>query len=328
MRKLSLWMAVALAAACIGTDVQAHSPIGKDQGNDLGQLVERSNLVFIGTAARVEYRALPSENKEEGPIPHTFVTYRIEKVVRGEAPGEEITLRLVGGPDGRGRFLTVNGVPLIQQGDRDLLFVADPADPSCPLVHCENGRFRILGDLVYDTHGAPVRAVDKTKIVSRGPAPEEFRRVVFPAPSFDDLLQNPEVAERLKAQQLSTDEARRRYETEAPKEIVLTTPVVAATAEGDLGEKTIPSPLVQETAPLALEQFVGATETLARSAQRAPVAVKSANVDSPAPAARLSVLPAPDPPAATTIRQSSSADQEEFNALKANNFDPVIRKNQ
>src|SRR6266508_956888 len=152
MRNVSLWVAAASAAVCIGVDAQAH-----DRGKDLKELVEQSNLVFVGRATRVEYRALPSEDNEEGLIPHTFVTYRVEEVLRGVAPGREITLRLIGGPDGRGRFLTVSKVPIIQQGDQDLLFVDDPGNPSCPLVQCENGRFRILGERIYDSGGAPDR---------------------------------------------------------------------------------------------------------------------------------------------------------------------------
>src|SRR6266508_2159476 len=149
MRKRSL-IFVALAAVLAPLAVHAHSPMDRGAGADLTQLADQSNLVFIGDAEKVTYRNARRANEGEGPIPYTIVTYRISRVLRGKAPGDRITMRFVGGPDERGRFLTVSGVPIVQKGDQDLLFVNDTRDPSCPLVFCELGRYRILNDAVFD----------------------------------------------------------------------------------------------------------------------------------------------------------------------------------
>src|SRR5215212_1607975 len=114
---------VAIITAGVASDVSAHSPQEKTQGGDLMELVERANLVFVGHVVKVSYRnAEPADEKSEGAIPYTIVTYEVEQVLRGEAPAREISFRLVGGPDGTGRFLTVSGVPTIQEGDQDILF--------------------------------------------------------------------------------------------------------------------------------------------------------------------------------------------------------------
>lgn len=128
-------------------------------------------------------------------------------------------MRFQGGSDGQGGFVEVSGVPLLQPGEQDLLFVRNNGEKGCPLVDCERGRFRILKDAVYNTHGAPVRSVSEARIVARGAPPEEFRRFRYPAPQFDELIKNPEVKRKLKEQNISPDDARKRYESEAPKEI-------------------------------------------------------------------------------------------------------------
>lgn len=279
--------AVALVVGCLAVQAWAHGP-----GNDLGKLVERANLVVVGQVTRIEYRALPSADNGEGLVPHTFVTYAIEKVVRGSAPGPEITLRIIGGPDGRGRFLAVSRVPVVQQGDRDLLFIENTADPSCPFVECEKGRFRILRDRVHDSQGAPVQSIAQGKIVSRGRPPQELLTYRFPAPTFDDLLQNPEFAERIRAMQMTVEEARRRYAAEAPKEIVITDHVVEdARPDGDRGTNMRPSPqTARELPPLPLAQVLRETESLARAATRKPAPVQSADTRLPGAARRLGAL--------------------------------------
>ena len=50
--------------------------------------MNQSNLIFIGTAEKVAYRNARGD-KGEGVIPYTIVTYRIDQVLRGKAPGKE-----------------------------------------------------------------------------------------------------------------------------------------------------------------------------------------------------------------------------------------------
>jgi hypothetical protein len=319
------WLVIlsALAAACAGPLASAHSPMDNKQAHDLAQLVDRSNLVFVGQARKVVYRNARGE-KGEGPIPYTIVTYGIERVLRGKAPGGEITMRFVGGPDGRGRFLTVSGVPVVQEGDRDLLFVASTEDASCPLVFCEYGRYRILNEDVFDTHGSPVLAIDKAVVISRGAPPRELQRLRFPAPQFNELLQNPEVAAQLKAQNMSEDDARRRYEAEAPKvievEILQDVPVAALAAQVD--SRTTP-----DARSLPLSQLTSELQVVLRRSKRKPVDVRSIDPNAEIVPARLTVAEPQRPESRSpTRRPASEAEAAESRAFEQNDYNPVLRK--
>lgn len=331
MRSKSFLAVAAIAATCLSSNATAHSPMDNVQGGDLAQLSNLSNLVFIGQAEQVTYRnARKSEG--EGDIPYTLVTYRVDKVLRGKAPGEKITMRLVGGPDGRGRFLSVEGVPAIQQGDQDLLFVSNTGDASCPLVFCEHGRYRILKEQVYDTYGSPVRAILKSNVVSRGAAPKEFQTVRYPSPKFDDLIKNPEVARQLKAQQLSTEEARRRYEEGAPKfmELMIAAPEPeklgdAGKGDGSTQIETLEAKAEIAAGPMPLAQFVEVTQRLIAQSTRQPTAVRSIDPDAAIIAAKVTRT-TPKKSASPRQIRPTATDAEEYKAYEKNEFNPVIRK--
>lgn len=336
MRHKLLLTAAAMALAWVAAGASAHNAVEKTQAADLARLVDESNLVFIGKVEKVIYRNAVSD-KDEGLIPYTIVTYRIDKVLRGKAPGEQITLRLVGGPDGRGRFLSVTGVPVIQEGDEDLLFVENTQDASCPLVFCEHGRYRILNDRVFDTYGSPVHAIVKSKVISRGVPPKAFKTIRFPAPKFDELIQNPEVIERLRAQKITVEEARRRYEAEAPRGVEVSdifsraqkTPdvsngesAITFDIRSDLTEAELNSAI---TKALPLSKFVEATKHRAKRSKRAPSEVRSI-----APAAEI-VVPGARPTAPPEPRSlnaqgapAEEKDMDEYEAFEQNGFNPVL----
>src|SRR5512147_3187982 len=72
------------------------------------QLAEKATLIFEGTAIRVEYRNSDIESREDVALPHTFVTFRIDRLLKGASQdGGEITLRFQGGPDGEGNTLMI-----------------------------------------------------------------------------------------------------------------------------------------------------------------------------------------------------------------------------
>ncbi len=66
----------------------------------------------------------------------------------GGVAGEEVTLRFLGGVSEDGATtLQASGIPEFAVGDQDLLFVADGnGRERCPLVDCESGRLRVVGD--------------------------------------------------------------------------------------------------------------------------------------------------------------------------------------
>lgn len=325
MRRKSVLTLAAIVAACVNFEAYAHSPMDKGHGGDLSLLVDQSNLVFIGKVERVEYRNARSEDQKGGPIPYTIVTYRIGQVLRGKAPGEQITMRLLGGPDGRGGFLSVTGVPVIQEGDQDLLFVGNTNDPSCPLVFCEMGRYRILNEAVFDTYGSPVRDVVKTKVVSRGIPPKEFQSVRFPVPKFDDLIRNPEVAAAMKAQNMSVDDARRRYQEAAPKYLEFAEAYPTPEKVDDAAEGAPPPAKTEEAAPMALSKFLAITRELIARSTRKPAEVRSVDPRAEIVVAKLQ-LAVPRKLAGPTTTTPKPGDADEYRALAQNGFNPVIRK--
>ncbi|MFK7886079.1 MAG: hypothetical protein AB8G16_04365 [Gammaproteobacteria bacterium] len=111
--------------------------------------VAKADLVFLGTVKRVDYA--PSEGRTA--IPHTFVTYEVERVLHGEAKEKFVTLRFLGGWDGKEDFLHYDGAPLFDVGERDILMVANNNSAACPLVNCGDGRIRIVDDKAFSNTG-------------------------------------------------------------------------------------------------------------------------------------------------------------------------------
>jgi hypothetical protein len=333
-RKLYLGMVAALAAAFVGVDASAQAPMENKQARDLAQLVDRSNLIFIGQAEKVVYRNAQGD-QGEAVIPYTFVTYSIDRVLRGKPPGKQITMRFVGGPDGRGRFVNVSNVPVVQEGDRDLLFVASTDEASCPLAFCAYGRYRILNERVFDNAGSPVRAVNPLSAsstliaISSGLPPKEFQTVRYPTPPFDELIQNPEVSEQLKSQNISEDAARHRYETEAPKFIELKqSPVTEQPTDiGPSGSGPNPGAsdaVAAEALPLA--EFIDATQLVVKRSNRKLVDQRNVNPAAKIVAARPTIAtPQPVAPPLPPSDPLTQRDAAESKAFEQNGDNPVIQ---
>lgn len=216
-------LVAALAAALMVTapqiTVQAHSVADPSAIGDVGKLVAASNLVFHGKVKAIVYRSGKAGN---GTIPYTFVTYAVDETLMGN-PRPEVTMRFVGGSDGQGGFVAAEGVPSFSLGDEDILFVANNGSAGCPLVLCEFGRYRVYGGNVYEAHGSPVLSVVKGRIQSGGAGPAALQTISYPAPSFDDMIKNPAAMARIKSLGMTLDQARARYEREAPKTITIAT---------------------------------------------------------------------------------------------------------
>jgi hypothetical protein len=319
----------------------AHRSDAKEQAARLDSMAEEANLVFIGSVVEVTYRQARIEGGD-GELPYTIVTYRVRDVLRGKSPGDTFTMRFPGGADGRGSFIEVSGVPVFQVGDQDLLFVRGNGEQGCPLVQCEQGRFRILGGAVYNTHGFPVRGYKESQIIARGLPPVEFRKFSYPAPSFDNLMQNPEAQERLRTQNLSLEEARKRYESQAPKQIEVRTVFPATTTQPrsdqlvavESPSRDLPSRVTTPAPPAeikpdasGLDEFVSTVKDATGKASRAPVELKSVD-----PNAEIVLkLTGPQAASAPAVPQATSApataeEEAEIRALEAQDFNPVIRK--
>jgi hypothetical protein len=341
MKNLRLFGAsIALTIAGIGFQPAAHGhgSMGSNEAGKLASLMETANLVITGEVARVEYRNSKPSQKGEPSLPHAFVTYRIEDVFRGKTREENLTMRFVGGPDGRGGFMDVSGVPLFQEGERDLLFVTGNGEKGCPLVACEWGRYRVYEHGVYNTKGSPVRAVVDGMAIARGVAPEKLRTFSFQAPTFDGLLQNREVRELLKKREESMDELREIYETSAPKRIEVYTEVTdlnswgdahrkqskkrSTTMNQDVGAASMEEPEIPE-GPMAEEEFLGIVKELSKQTRRKPEPVRSIDPDAPIYVEMARQMKPHEPP---RRKQDISASKQELEVLRESNFNPVLGK--
>jgi hypothetical protein len=152
--------------------LMAHAEFGGEQNFSLSNFGKEADFIFHGVVTKVEYRL--SDGTPQ--LPHTFVTFQVENLLKGQVNQQFITLRFIGGPDNEGNFLMVPGVPLFDVGDRDMLFVKGNGQSGCPLVKCEQGRFRIINNQVFTDQGRQLLQNNQGKLVAGSPVQlEEVR---------------------------------------------------------------------------------------------------------------------------------------------------------
>lgn len=143
------------AAAAQQAPALGHAAI--PQQPTLAQMTAEADLVFRGVAEQVQYVLSAPGGPEATRVPYTFVTYRINETLRGQAPGETITLRFIGGLDTRDdTFMAPTITPTIEAGDEDIMFVTGNTELLVPLVGDLAGRFRIVDNQVYSEMGYAV----------------------------------------------------------------------------------------------------------------------------------------------------------------------------
>lgn len=169
------------------------------------QLSKDAELVFEGEVISVDYRM--SEPGNGAPsLPHTFVTYRIDRLLKGASQdGNIIVLRMQGGPMQGGHMaMMVAGMPTFDVGDRDLLFVRGNGQAIAPLVGWDQGRFRVVNGLVYSDDGHEIFLDPQNRFI-RGqarPLPEVLTHrmgkveIGFAAPSSAAPFSPPSGARR------------------------------------------------------------------------------------------------------------------------------------
>ncbi len=332
--------AIALAFLLAAMSVAAQEP-DKPDGTPptLAESIADAEAVVHGTVSSVQYRQSTGDER----VPYTFVTYKIGDALRGRVDGDSLTLRFVGGSDGQGRFLTVSGVPQFSVGDEDLLLVRDNGGSDCPLVGCEDGRLRIYRGHVYGAHGQAVVGIDKGRLLYGTEVQTELLKVTVPAPSFDELIKNPDVARQVRvlSRESSMDDLRRRYEQEAPKTIEYAVHAGqdqrrrdALVGEGDV-EVHVDEPERQRRPAVAFDQV---RQWLVDEIRRLPepretAAVASVDPDTPFKAPTLTASRPPrlrsDPLQTSPTRAEETAEERrEREALQQQEFNPVIRDRQ
>ena len=163
-------LTVGLAGAITAFSVAAHDV----KPFNLEESVEKAGLIFEGAVLNVEHRSSDVTSPEHVALPHTFITYSADKVLKGDFDKSTITLRFIGGQDEvTGDFLSVEGVPFFNIDEEDVLFVSNNGESMCPLQGCEKGRFRVVGENVYSQHGSKVFLDEKGTVKFGGMAPAE-----------------------------------------------------------------------------------------------------------------------------------------------------------
>lgn len=123
----------------------------------LETMVEDSDLVFRGVVQEIEYVHSEPAGPDGVRLPHTFVTYSVSDVFRGQTDGATVTLRFIGGvTSGGAHMMSSSIVPLFDVGDEDLLLVRGNGHRLSPLVRSDEGRIRIINGRCYTELGQSI----------------------------------------------------------------------------------------------------------------------------------------------------------------------------
>jgi hypothetical protein len=158
-----------IISAVASADMEAKTGKSSSDQGSIKEMINQSELVFSGQVEKIEYALSQPVGSNGVPLPHTFVTYRVDEVFTGEAPGGVITLRFFGGLDPENMdYITTSLAPQFDIGDQDILFVKGNTKKMCPLVENQKGRFRAINKQVYSDTGRSV-LLKKNGSLKHGP---------------------------------------------------------------------------------------------------------------------------------------------------------------
>jgi len=113
---------------------------------------DRADAVFLGTVERVQNR-MSDPDADGDSLPFTYVTWRVERGIKGVADGETFTTPFLGGRFPDGRLLVGSDQPNFRVGERDVMFVMENGHYGCPLVRGADSRIRLVDGRAYDEDG-------------------------------------------------------------------------------------------------------------------------------------------------------------------------------
>lgn len=146
--KEALYLFVVVAAVLAFTSKIASGATARSSSPPYADQVKSADFIFEGKVTRIEYRLDEANN-----LPYTYVTYNINKILKGKSTGPTLTLRFLGGRGKKSDFLMVEGVPLFDLDDNDIILVKGNGTSICPLVNCSNGRYRLVDGYVHNEEG-------------------------------------------------------------------------------------------------------------------------------------------------------------------------------
>lgn len=240
--------------------LMAHSA-AETQPGGLRDLMTQSAAVAFGTVVDIQYRNSEPTREEPNGVPHTFVTYAIKDVFRGDLP-EKFTLRIPGGADGSGGAYSESTAPTFARGESDVLFINGGEPGDCQLVDCVEGRFRVFEGRMYNGFGVPL--VEAEKALRFGGKPHfELNTMELPRPDFDKVLRRPEVVrwlEENKIDQSGLDDLRKKYEAEAPEYYRLNMQAEGITENDDYSGEAEAEVINKYGDPLSADDFFALLE--------------------------------------------------------------------
>jgi len=153
--KVGLLVLAFAAYAAAASAAMAAQP--SKNGRSVKDILAQCELAFSGSVENIEYALSEPTGPDGVRIPHTFVTYRVDEVLAGEAANGWVTLRFVGGLDPETmRYMSSSRTPLFDLGDHDILFVQGNTKKMCPLVGDRKGRLRVIDGQLYSETGRSV----------------------------------------------------------------------------------------------------------------------------------------------------------------------------
>jgi hypothetical protein len=240
--------------------LMAHSA-AETQPGGLRDLMAQSAAVAYGTVVDIQYRNSKPTREEPNGVPHTFVTYAIKDVFRGDLP-EKFTLRIPGGADGSGGAYSESTAPTFARGESDVLFIAGGEPGDCQLVDCVEGRFRVFEGGMYNGFGVPL--VEAEKALRFGGKPHfELNTMELPRPDFDKVIKQPDVVRWLEANKIDQTglaELRKKFEEEAPAYYRLNMQAEGVTENDDYSGEEEAGVIEKYGDPLSTDDFFALLE--------------------------------------------------------------------
>lgn len=123
------------------------------------ELVSEAQVIARATVTDVSARWVDAP---QGRVIKTFVTFAVEKRLKGEA-ADSLTLSFLGGTVGADR-MHVSGMPEFAVGETEILFVQGNGVQFCPLVRFGHGRYHVRADA--GTHRKVVTRNDDAPLTS------------------------------------------------------------------------------------------------------------------------------------------------------------------